>query len=69
VSLVAYVAEDGLVGHQWKERPLVLRRFYVPVKGNAMARKGEWVGWGAGRRAGYRGLSERKLEKGIAFAM
>jgi hypothetical protein len=20
----AYVAEDGLVGHQWKERPLVL---------------------------------------------
>jgi hypothetical protein len=24
VSLVAYVAEDGLVGHQWDERPLVL---------------------------------------------
>ena len=24
VSLVAYVAEDGLVGHQWEERPLVL---------------------------------------------
>jgi hypothetical protein len=23
-SLVAYVAEDGLVGHQWEERPLVL---------------------------------------------
>jgi hypothetical protein len=22
----AYVAEDGLVGHQWEERPLVLRR-------------------------------------------
>jgi hypothetical protein len=21
VSLVAYVAEDGLVGHQWEERP------------------------------------------------
>jgi hypothetical protein len=21
---VAYVAEDGLVGHQWEERPLVL---------------------------------------------
>jgi hypothetical protein len=24
VSLVAYVAGDGLVGHQWGERPLVL---------------------------------------------
>jgi hypothetical protein len=24
VSLGAYVAEDGLVGHQWEERPLVL---------------------------------------------
>ena len=24
VSLVAYVAEDGLVGHQWEERPLAL---------------------------------------------
>jgi hypothetical protein len=22
--LVSYVAEDGLVGHQWEERPLVL---------------------------------------------
>jgi hypothetical protein len=22
VSLVAYVSEDGLVGHQWKERPI-----------------------------------------------
>jgi hypothetical protein len=21
VSLVAYVSEDGLVGHQWEERP------------------------------------------------
>ena len=24
VSLITYVAEDGLVGHQWKEKPLVL---------------------------------------------
>jgi hypothetical protein len=29
VSLVAYVAEDGLVGHQWEERPLVLRRSHA----------------------------------------
>jgi hypothetical protein len=48
VSLAAYVAEDGLVGHQWEERPLVLRRLYVPVEENARVRKQEWVGWGAG---------------------
>jgi hypothetical protein len=48
VSLVVYVAEDGLVGHQWEERPLVLQRSYAPVQRNARARKQEWVGWGAG---------------------
>jgi hypothetical protein len=47
-SLVAYVAEDSLVGHQWEERPLVLERVYAPVQGNARARNQEWVGWGAG---------------------
>jgi hypothetical protein len=52
VSLAAYVAEDGLVGHQWEERPLVLQRSYAPVQGNARARKWEWVGWGAGREEG-----------------
>ena len=26
VSLVAYVAEDGLVDHQWEERPLVFAK-------------------------------------------
>jgi hypothetical protein len=39
VFLVAYVAENDLVGHQWNERPLVLRRLYAPVQGNARARK------------------------------
>jgi hypothetical protein len=47
VSLAAYVAEDGLVGHHWEERPLVLRTLYALVKGNARARKWEWVGRGA----------------------
>ena len=27
VSLAAYVAEYGLVGHQWKERPIGLANF------------------------------------------
>jgi hypothetical protein len=53
MSLVAYVAQDGLVGQQWEERPLVFRRSYATVQGNARARKWEWVGWG-----GYRGLSD-----------
>jgi hypothetical protein len=49
IALAAYVAEDGLVGHQSEERFLVLWRFYAPLLGNARARKQEWVGWGAGR--------------------
>ena len=43
MSLAAYVAGDGLVGHQWEEGTLVLRREYAPVQGNARARKWEWV--------------------------
>jgi hypothetical protein len=47
VSLAAYVSEDGLVGHQWKERgPLVLQTLYASVQGNARAKKWEWVGRG-----------------------
>ena len=69
MSLVAYVAENGLVGYQWEERPLVLRRLYVPVQGNARTRKWEWVGWGAARGGRYREYFERKLGKGIAFEM
>jgi hypothetical protein len=49
MSLAAYVAEDGLVGHHWEERPLVLWRSYAPVQGNARARSWECVGWGAGQ--------------------
>jgi hypothetical protein len=48
IAFAAYVAEDGLVGHQWEERPLVLWRFYAPLEGTARARKPEWVGWWAG---------------------
>jgi hypothetical protein len=38
-ALAAYVAEDGLVCHQWEERPLVLWRLYAPVCRNPRARK------------------------------
>jgi hypothetical protein len=33
VSLAAYVAEDGLVGHHWEERPLGLANFIRPSTG------------------------------------
>ena len=52
MSLAAYVAGDGLVGHHCEERPLVLRRLYAPVQGNARARKQEYVVWGAVWREG-----------------
>jgi hypothetical protein len=44
VSLVAYLAEDSLIVHQWEERPLILPISYAPVQGKVRARKGEWVG-------------------------
>jgi hypothetical protein len=54
-----YVAEDGLVCHQWEERSLVLRRLNAPVKGKEpRAVRWEWLGgWRstlieAGRRGG-----------------
>jgi hypothetical protein len=52
VSLAAYVAEDGLVGHQWKESPLGLANFIYPSKGNTKTKKWEWVVRGAGRGEG-----------------
>jgi hypothetical protein len=48
---------------------LGLLKILCPSIGNARARKYEWVGWGAGGGLGYRGFSERELEKGIAFEM
>jgi hypothetical protein len=50
VSLVAYLAEDGLVTHQWEERPLVCED-HMP-QGNTRTRKQEWVGLGSGLGGG-----------------
>jgi hypothetical protein len=47
MSLAAYVAEYGLVGHHWEERPLGFANF-ASVQGNTRAKKWEWVR----RRAG-----------------
>jgi hypothetical protein len=47
VSLVTYIAENGLVDRQWEERPLVFRILYTQVQGNSKDRKQVWVVWGA----------------------
>jgi hypothetical protein len=43
MSLVAYVAEDGLVGHHWKERPLGLANLICLSTGKC---QGQEVGVG-----------------------
>jgi hypothetical protein len=43
MSLTAYVAEDGLVGHHWEERPLGLANFICPSTGEC---QGQEVGVG-----------------------
>jgi hypothetical protein len=69
VSLAAYVAEDGLVVHQWEVRPLSCEDTMPQYRG--MPGPGSRSGWvgeqGEGRR--YKGFLERKLGKGIAFEM
>jgi hypothetical protein len=48
MARAAYVAEDGLVGHQWEVPPLYLRGFDVLMCGNARTVcqecVDEWVG-------------------------
>jgi hypothetical protein len=45
VSLAAYESEDGLVGHQWKERPIGLADFICLSTGE---RQGQEAGGGGG---------------------
>jgi hypothetical protein len=54
VSLAAYVSEDGLVGHQWKERPIGLANFICLSTGE---RQGQEVGVG-GREVGMEGSGD-----------
>jgi hypothetical protein len=49
VSLAAYVSEDGIVGHQWKERPIGRANFICLSTGECQGQEvgvGEWVGEG-----------------------
>ena len=42
LSLPAYVAEDGLVGHYWEERPLGLANFIYLSTGECKGQEWEW---------------------------
>ena len=54
VSLAAYVAEDGLVGHHWEEMPLGLANFICLRSGEHQGHE-VWVGV-EGVGVGYGGL-------------
>jgi hypothetical protein len=58
MSLAAYVAEDGLVGHQWKERPIGLANYMPQYRGMTGPRSGSgWVGEWEGRVWGTFGVA------------
>ena len=48
VSLAVYVSEDGLVGHQWKERPIVRADFICLSTGERQGQEVGVGGWGSG---------------------
>jgi hypothetical protein len=48
VSLAAYVSEDGLVGHQWKERPIGRANFICLSTGESQGQEVRLGGWGSG---------------------
>ena len=48
MSLAAYVAEDGLVGHHWEERPLGLANFICLNTGECQGQEVGVGGWGSG---------------------
>jgi hypothetical protein len=65
LSLAAYVSEDLLVGHQWKEKPIVLANFICLGTGECQGQEvvvgGEELGgrvWGT-----FRVVLEIKMKK------
>jgi hypothetical protein len=48
VSLAAYESEDGLVGHQWKERPIGRANFICLSTGERQGQEVGVGGWGSG---------------------
>ena len=59
-----FMAEDGLVGHQWEVRSLGLSVFDAPVYENAREGRQEWVGGGAPSKRQGKGGCDRGFLKG-----
>jgi hypothetical protein len=55
VSLAAYVTEDGLVGHQWKERPIGCTNIICLSTGECDGQEVAVGGWGSGVGGGVGG--------------
>jgi hypothetical protein len=53
VSLAAYESEDGLVGHQWKERPIGCANFICLSTGERQGQEVGVGGWGSGWGSGW----------------
>ena len=64
MSLVAYVAEDGLVGYQWEERPLQCQaKIICPSTGECQGQEAGVSGLGSrAGGGGYRGFSREHLK-------
>jgi hypothetical protein len=52
MTLAAYVSEDGLVGHQWKERPIGRANFICLSTGEHQDQEVGVVGGGVGGAEG-----------------
>jgi hypothetical protein len=52
VFLAACVSEDGLVGYQWKERPIGLSNFICLSTGERQGQEVGVGGWGSGEGEG-----------------
>jgi hypothetical protein len=48
VSLAAYVSQDGVVSHQWKERPIGLAKFICLSTGECQGKEVGVDGSGSG---------------------
>ena len=58
LTLPAYVLEDGLVGHQWKERPIGNTIFICPSTGECGGQEGGVGGEGSRAAGGGEGIGD-----------
>jgi hypothetical protein len=68
----AYAAEDGLVAHQWEERPWIPVKALCPSIGECQGQEvgvGGLMSRGRGEGGGEREFSEQKPGKGTTFEM